>query len=226
MSEAHDLLLALQYGDSFFPSGAVSFSWGLEALRNDAAIASERDVRAFVEGQVRARWARVDRPVLLAAHRAHPDHGETARVDRLLDALTLPAVARDGSRRAGMAVLGVHERLATPQVGPYYAMVKRGDAPGHLAVAQGVVYRAVGLSEESACAVSGHGLVVGLLGAAVRLGLVGHIASQRCLAAMREAVASILASPPPGLHEIGAFTPQADIAAMRHETSTARLFAT
>lgn len=226
MPEASDLLRVLQHGDSFFPSGAVAFSWGLEALRNDGVVAAEGDVRAFVAGQLRSRWARVDRPVLLAAHRAGPDLAAAARIDRMLDALTLPRTMREGSRRAGLALLGVHERLATPGAGSYYGRVKQGDAPGHLAVVQGVVWRAVGLSEEEAAAISGHGFVVGILGAAVRLGLIGHIASQQCLAAMREGVAAILASAPPALHDIGAFTPQTDIAAMRHETGTARLFAT
>ena len=138
----------------------------------------------------------------------------------------MPSVNREGSRRAGAALLGAHESLVTPHAGSYYDLVKRGDAPGHLAVAQGLVFCAVGLPEDWAAALSGHGVIVGYLGAALRLGLVGHIASQRCLAAMREVVAEVLATPPHALDDIGAFTPQSDIAAMRHDTATLRLFTT
>jgi len=41
MAEADGIgavLVALQHGDSFFPGGAVSFSWGLEALRADERV--------------------------------------------------------------------------------------------------------------------------------------------------------------------------------------------
>lgn len=225
-TDLESLLCALQYGDSFFPSGAVSFSWGLERLREDGVLSGENDLQDFIAGQLRGRWAMIDRPVLLAAHRACPDLAEIARIDRLVESLTLPSVNRDGSRRAGAALLGAHESLVTPHVAPYYDLVKGGDAPGHLAVAQGLVLCGVGLPEDWAAAVSGHGLIVGYLGAALRLGLVGHIASQRCLAAMRELVAEILATPPCTLDDIGAFTPQSDIAAMRHDTATLRLFTT
>ena len=226
MPELDDLLRSLQLGDSFFPSGAVSFSWSLEMLRHDGVVASERDLRAFVEGQLRGRWAGIERPVLTASYRAFPDVEAVARIDRLVESLTLPTATRQGSRRAGAALLGVHQRLATPQADAYYGLVRRGDAPGHQAVVQGLVWCAAELSEASASAVSAHGLTVSLLGAALRLGLIGHIASQRCLADMREVIAGILALAPPALSEIGAFAPQTEIAAMRHETATARLFAT
>ena len=38
-------LAALQFGDSFFPSGAVSFSLGLETLYADGIVARRRRAR-------------------------------------------------------------------------------------------------------------------------------------------------------------------------------------
>ena len=61
MSAAADQLALLQHGDSFFPSGAVSFSWGLETLAEDGRVATAADVAAFLEGQLRWRWATCDR---------------------------------------------------------------------------------------------------------------------------------------------------------------------
>ena len=72
---------------------------------------------------------------------------------------------------------------------------------------------------------SAHTLSIGLLGAAVRLGLVGHMDAQRILVTVREAVVEILREVAPPIGEMTAFTPEAEIAAMRHETAETRLFA-
>ena len=41
--DSRALLAALQHADSFFPSGTVSFSWGLEALRADGLVRNADD---------------------------------------------------------------------------------------------------------------------------------------------------------------------------------------
>jgi urease accessory protein len=221
---AADLIL-LQYGDSFFPSGAVSFSWGLETLCADGCIAAAPQVSSFLHGQLRHRWATCDRPAMVAAHRAAEDLETIARLDRLLDAQTLADELRDGSRRCGGALLAVHEKLGTPGAEPYRALVRSRDALGHLAAVQGLVGRGVGLTLSACEVLSAHTLCVGLLGAALRLGVIGHLDAQRNLQKARDAIAGILAVPAPGLETISAFTPAAEIAVMRHETAQTRLFA-
>jgi urease accessory protein len=221
---AADLTL-LQYADSFFPSGAVSFSWGLETLCADDCIAAAPEVSSFLHGQLRHRWATCDRPAVAAAHRAADDLDTVASLDRLLEAQTLAAELRDGSRRCGGALLAVHEELGTPGAELYRALVRSGGAPGHLAAVQGLVGRGVGLTLTACEILSAHTLSVGLLGAALRLGMIGHLDAQRSLQRARELIADILAVPAPGVETISAFTPEAEIAVMRHETAETRLFA-
>ena len=84
MPEGRDLLALLQHGDSFFPSGAVSFSWGVETLAADGKIAKAEDVERFVAHQLAGRWAASDRPVLLAALAAVGDLSQVALADRLI----------------------------------------------------------------------------------------------------------------------------------------------
>ena len=50
-SAADRLLTALQLGDSFFPSGATSQSWGLEELRKDKRITDGPALETFMTGQ-------------------------------------------------------------------------------------------------------------------------------------------------------------------------------
>ncbi len=219
------LLAAFQHADSFFPGGAVSFSWSLEALRADGMVRAADDVARFIAGQLRHRWASGERPVLAAAHAAGDDLDAVSAIDHLQEAMALPAELRQGSRRMGAALLGVHARLRTPNAAAYHAEVLANRAPGHVAVVQGLVWRSVGLDRDAALAVSVHGFCVGLLGAALRLGLIGHVEGQRTLAALREVIVEIMATPVPSLDDISTFTPACDIAFMRHETQTGRLFA-
>ncbi len=224
MTSPTELLAALRHGDSFFPSGGTAFSWGMEMLCGDGVLASAADVEGFITGQLRCRWATFDRPVLVGVHRAGGDLARVAEIDRLVESMTLAKEFREGSRRAGRALLAVHVKLGTARAEAYRQSLRDGGAPGHLAVVQGLVWRGVGLSEQAAAAVSAHSLTVGLLGAALRLGTIGHIESQRNLARLQGRIADLLAEPPPALETIGSYAPQADIAAMRHETRTTRLF--
>ena len=112
MSDVADALAVLQFGDSFFPSGAVSFSWGLEGLSDSGVVTDADAVRAFVIGQLRARWAEFDRPVVVAAHRARiePRRGRRHRRSGR-DANVLAPSCAQASRRMGEAMLSVFARL-------------------------------------------------------------------------------------------------------------------
>ncbi len=226
MTGSADLLTALQHGDSFFPSGSLGFSWGLETLRNDGLLPNGKGVESFVRDQLRHRWATMDRPVLVAAHRAAGDPESLVPIDRLVEAMSLAREARDGSRRAGAALLSTHVSLGNEGASTYHELIKIRRAWGHLAVVQGLVWSGAGLDEAAASAVSAHTLCVGFLGAALRLGAIGHIDSQRSLARLQNDIIEVLAAPAPALEDAGICAPETDIAAMRHETESTRLFIT
>ena len=225
MSDDATLLTALQYGDSFFPSGGTAFSWGLEALCADRQVTSADDVRRFLEGQLRQRWATCDRLFLVAAHRAGKNLDEVAALDHLLEAMTLPRELREGAARAGGALLGIHERLGTAGAREYRGRVRAGEAPGHLPVVQGLLLAGVGLDERIAATVSAHALSVGVVSAALRLSVITHVDAQRILTAVRGLLAELLAEPVLDVAQAAVYTPATDVAAMRHESQTARLFA-
>lgn len=220
------LLALLQHADSFFPGGQVSFSWGLEGLKADARLADARAVAEVVAAQLKRRWALCERPVLAHCHKAAGELDAVAHADRALEAAQIVACARDGSRRLGAALLSVHTAIGTDGAEAYRERVRAGAAPGHQAAVQGLLWRAAGLRLDEAEAAAAHGLAVALLGAALRLGLIGHLEAQRCLTALRGDLAALLARPAPPLEGLSAYAPGADIAMMRHETRTGRLFAT
>lgn len=225
MSDLRGGLALLQFGDSFFPTGAASFSWGLETLRADGLVRDAADLDAFIAAQLVHRWADFDRPAVVAAYRAGAELDVVLEVDRQVEAGTLAREAREGGRRIGAALLKIHADLGTPGAGAYRERVLAGQAPGQMAAAQGLIASACGLDETAACALSAYGIAVGIVSAAVRMAIVGHVDGQRILARQRERAALLAEAPSPDAAQLHAYTPMTEIAIMRHETGSGRLFA-
>jgi urease accessory protein len=223
MMKLAELLTVLQYGDSFFPSGAFASSWGLETLQDEGKVSDRLTLTRFIAGQLRLRWARCDRLALSLVYRAGDALESVAHVDAEVEALSLARDQREASRRAGRALLRVHAQLGTPHAAAYLAWITQGKAYGHVPIIQGLVWRGVGLSEEWASALSGQTQCLAFVSAALRLGMISHIEAQQIQQQLRETLLEVLQSPLPAM--LSSFAPAADIAMMRHETQSVRLFA-
>jgi urease accessory protein len=225
LSNVADALAVLQFGDSFFPSGAVSFSWGLEGLSDNGVVKDADSLRAFVIGQLRSRWADFDRAIVVASHRAGASLDEVAAIDAQVEVQTPCAELRSASRRMGEAMLSVFARLGIGDAGTYRDKMKRGDAFGHLAAMQGYLWERAGLGERDAVALSAHTFSTGLLGAGIRLGCLSHIEAQQILIEAREEAARLAALPVPPVGAISAYAIEAEIAVMQHANNSLRVFA-
>ncbi len=218
------LLTALQHGDSQFPSGGFAFSQGLEASAQLADRLGGFDFAGFVEAQIRHRWAGADRVALLRAYRLAGDTERLAGLDREVEASTFSDSLRAGSRRNGVALLTAHARIGTEGAAAYRAMVQRGDACGHLAVVQGLLWQALGLDEDSVVGMAGYQAVASLATAAVRLGLIGAIEAQAAMTAALGIVAEVSGEAVAEGQPLRSFTPLAEIAVALHGSSGQRLF--
>ncbi len=217
-------LAMFQHADSAFPSGTISFSWGLEALVNRGVVTDAEGVAAFLLAQVTSRWANIDRVMLLHAHAAVGDLKKIAALDALLDAQSLAAEQRLGSRRMGSALLGVHVRLGTPMAAPLRDLVAEGRIGGHVPIVQGVIWQALGFTGEQSQAMAVHGLCAAVLSSAIRLSIIGHIDAQKIHTRLLSQVEGILGTAPCLPGEAHGFAPQIEIASMLHETDQMRLF--
>lgn len=226
MSATDTLLLCLQLGDTFFPSGASAHSYGLEGLQQSGDVSGVAALEGFLEAQLELRWASSDRIALLHAHAAARDLSEVAAIDRFVDRSTSARSWRVGGRRLGRALLSTHGKLGTPLVTEYEGWVTRGRAPGQSCVVQGLVGAALGLDASASAALSAYGLAVGIVGAGLRLGLIGHLDAQRLLSRQRARSARLLSLPLPSLDALGAWLPAAEVASMAREACAGRLFAT
>lgn len=224
---AEGLLKLLQFGDGFFPSGATAFSWGLETLRADGAVRGAAQVADLLDAWITLRWAPCERPLMQAARRAAEagDDDALRGIDRLCDAMAVPAEAREAGRRLGGALLRTHAAMDLSAAAAWLERVRRGETPGQLAAVQGLVAAAHGLPPAAADALSAYGLASAISGAALRMGLVGHVDAQRLLAALRPRIAALSALPVPAPEDAWNGAPAIDLAMIRHETGQARLFA-
>ena len=219
-----DLLTILQHADSAFPSGSFAFSNGIEGLSAMNAPLDRRGLQAVVTLFLRHRWATSDRVAVAQTHRANGDFDRVAGIDHAVEAATLAEPLRSGSKRNGNALLAAHVRLATAGARELRTLIEGAEAHGHLPVVQGFVWRARGMSEAAAVAVSGYSTAAGLIAAAVRLGRIGAMEAQSVLAAALATVAD-LSRPIPAAAEIESFMPWVDAAASRHARAHLRLFA-
>lgn len=224
MTEFRSLMGVLQFGDSFFPSGAVSFSWGLEALAGRGAFTDADAVESFVIGQLHARWASFDRSVVSAAYRAAPSLDAIACIDDQIEALTSSTEMRSASRRMGEAMVVVFARLGLAEAAAYHVRIKSRLAYGHMAVMQGFLWAGSGLKETEALALSAHTFCIGLLGAGLRLGCLTHIDAQRILASAGAELSRIVEVPIVSLEKISSYGVEAEIAVMVHAFEYHRLF--
>ncbi|MFT4115300.1 urease accessory protein UreF [Bradyrhizobium sp.] len=218
-------LALLQLADSAYPAGGFAFSWGLEGLAADGMLANRNELDRIIADQLARRWATMERILLRQAFCA-VDCKAIARIDRLAEAGTPSAEMREGSRRAGRALLGVWVKLDGPLSVAYRQLVSSDARLGHLPVAQAIVSRDAEFTLEATELMSGWTLVTGLVSAAVRLGIVGHVDAQRSQTAARGLLAELLADVPSPDAQPASFTPFIDIAVSRGPLRHVRMFTT
>ncbi|MBK4738625.1 urease accessory protein UreF [Noviherbaspirillum pedocola] len=222
------MLTALQQADSFFPGGAMAFSWGLETLRRDGIVHDAATLVQFLETQLLHRWASCDQGFLSATCKVagSPDAFDLlAEIDALAEAMSVIPSLREGSCRLGRTLATVHAKLGQSGAAQLLRHIGAGQMFGHLAVVQGYIWTQAGMDELECRTAAAHAACTGAVSAAVRLSLVGHLDAQRALTALRSRLAAVLETEPPALDELSSCAFAIDIAGMRHAQLDARLFA-
>lgn len=223
------LLRLLQLTDSSFPTGAYAFSHGLEGLHAMGLIYTEADVHDFARAHIEETLARQDLPAGVHTHRlvTANDLAALVELDHLLTALKPVPAFRNASTRIGRQTLESALPLhPAPLAEAFLEAVRRGESPGHHAVAFAVVTQAAGIDAASAVAAFGAAAMNGYVAAAVRLGVIGQGAAQRIVTRLEPDLAAALTTAQTlQLHDLGGYTPLIDIAGMRQPSLPARMFA-
>jgi urease accessory protein len=185
----------------------------------------------LIENQLTWTVLPSDGVALLNAHRLaqveEDNLDEIARIDWRLHAMKLPRELRVASALIGRRLLaetagfgGGRRRVA------YAARVGSGSAPGLSPIALALVAVDLDISEEIAFGTLAHSYVVSVLGAALRLLPVSHRDCQAILHTVQRRIAGLfeqLANR--HWHDMSAFSPELDLAAIGHAADDVRMFA-
>jgi urease accessory protein len=223
-------LALLQLGDSLFPSGAFAHSYGLEQLAREHVIGTPEDLRRFVESLLRQTLAPCDAVAALRAFEAAKtnDVASVIDADRALLRTKAAFELRAASLAMGRRLLDeVSAHVEAPFLHEYASLVKADRSLGTQPVTFGVVCAALEVADaESVVASLLLVSVTAILQASMRLLPISHRDVQATLHHLRPVIATLASSVVTGdSRPLRSFQPLQDVASMRHEAASARLFA-
>lgn len=166
--------LFLQLVDSAFPAGGFAHSAGLEA-----ALAFRDDVT--LERHLDELIVQAGRTALPFVRDACTSPARLEALDHLFDATTTSHVMNRASRAQGRALVSAAARIWTANEGVQRIATHARESaiPTHHAPVLGALFGVLDQSAQDAQAAYLHGIVRGVLSAAVRLGIVGPLEAQR-----------------------------------------------
>jgi urease accessory protein len=220
-------LAALQLSDSALPIGRFVHSHGLEAWLQREDGAGEAELVELIESVLGEALAPLDGVVLVHAHRA-ATLDKLLELDRALTARKLSSPARAASCACGRQLASLAGGLTDDALVAALAVeVRERRTDGNLAVVEGPLTRALGMTAEQALLLELRGTASGLLSSAVRLGRLGPTRAQAMLAALAPAIERAAARAlHAGLDDLRSTGVELEIAAMSHRRAHVRLFAT
>jgi urease accessory protein len=136
------LLSALQLGDSFFPSGAFAYSWGLETYVSEGWVKDKAGLVRFIRAYLMGLVKRCDCIFIKLSYEYSKagDIPNLIRIDRLLHSMKPAREIRDGSLQTGrqllQVILSLYESTVLATVLDY---IKKKEMHGHQPIIFGMV---------------------------------------------------------------------------------------
>ena len=226
--DASAFLHLLQFSDGLFPAGGYAHSFGLETLVQSGRVQTADEVAGFLRAHLENSAAPTDAVLALAARKAalSQDLQACLRLDQMLEALKIAAETRETSRQMGRQTLRVlHDLSRDPFVARFSGEVGSGNAACHHPIVFGIASAVMDWPPEETASSFLYSTSALVVGASLRLLPLGQLAGQRILWNLGPVIASLsLGSVDKTEEDIWSFTPEIEIAAMRHESLDARMF--
>jgi len=217
----------MQFSDSMFPVGSFSFSNGLESAVAQGIVTDGPSLREFILSAAH-QGATCDGIAVLAAHRGATagDFSAILAADHAVIERKLNEEARTMSTRMGKKLAELGGRLAGETLfNKWLAAIASGETPGTYPVGLGIAFAEMGSPEEDAFTVNQYGVAMTLLGAALRIVRVDHLATQEILFEVNQSAGREYAAVRDyGLDDMSNFAPMIDILAAVHVKAHVRMF--
>lgn len=220
-------LALMQLADSFFPSGSFTVSHGLEYLVQSKQIENPQQLKTYLQVLLHNKIGSCDLVALIHAYRGSQNNNipTIINADKKLFSQTLVAKNRQTMQKSGRALLMVarqiwqDDRLEQLQLASeqFYCLHP---------VVFGVVAQIAGIDERNTALAFLHSLITSLNGAAIRLGVLGHVKAQKIILALASDITNAYSlAQSLDIERMWSCTPTIDLAQIQHQQLRTKLFA-
>lgn len=218
MTEPAALVRLMTWLSPAFPVGAFSYSGGLEQVVSDGDVRDAATLRDWLSSLLSHGNLWTDAVLFAEAHRSVDAEEQLKTVAALAEALAGSAERHRETMLQGGAF------LAAASGWPHPVLDALGEAAAY-PVAVGAVAGGHGIAAEAALAAFLHAVASNLVSVAIRCGVIGQRDGVAVLAGLEpQVIAMAERAAGSTLDDLGSATIRAEIASLRHETLTTRLF--
>jgi len=223
-------LSLMQISDSFFPTGLYTMSNGLETLFSEKRIASMDELYELIQTNIIQQIGPADCVALANAYNftGSKDVEGIITCDKLLFSMKLVKELREAACRSGTQMIKCISSFVNDDIlTEYNEAIKNSKTPGIHAVVIGVVSNSLGIEKQKAALQFLYGFSVSMVGAALRLGMIEHIQSQKILHQLKPVIAETCNKYiSKSLSEMWQFAPEYDVIQIAHEQTFSKMFIT
>jgi urease accessory protein len=217
----------LQMSDSTFPTGAFSFSVGLESAVTSGLITDSDSLKQYVRSMI-YQSATTDGVAALNTYRAtkSKNYSFILDIDTLVMLSKLNEETRIMQQRMGKKLIELACKIfPTGLLMKFLADIQQDITKGSYVVAQGISFAELDLSEIQLFVSQQYGVANMILSASLRCCKVTHYETQQILYDISESI-SKLYEDIKGLtiNDMHSFIPEADVFASLHEKGKIRMF--
>ncbi len=221
----------MQLSDSFFPTGIFATSNGLEFLFSEKKIHGMTDVIDIIRINIIQQIGPSDCVALgnvfdsISKH----DFDKVIEADNIVFATKSIKEIRYASVRSGVQLIKcVSEFVKDDEMlNQYKNNVIKNKAHGIFPVAFAISCNALKIKKEKSMMMLLYGFTVGVVGAALRLGLIDHFEGQKIIHNIKPIISQTIKEySNKSLSEMWQFAPQVDIFQMSHEKMDSKMFIT
>ena len=223
-------LSLMQLSDSFFPSGLYTMSNGLETFFDEKRVSSQNDISNLLEIILEQQLGPADSVALSNAYDCtkNDDILGIIKCDNILNSMKLIQESRAASCRAGSQMIKcISAIFSNDLLKTYSEKISKNESSGTHPVVLGVCSFVMGVKKEQTKQMMMYGFCVSVTGAALRLGIIDHIQSQKILHEIKPKIQEILEKfSNTKIDDCWQFSPKYDLIQMTHENKFSKMFIT
>src|SRR5919197_3892916 len=221
----------LQLSDSFFPTGMYATSNGLEALFYTKKIKHANELRDIIKVYVEHQIGPTDCAALGNSYEyaKRLDLQGLLQVDQITFSMKLIREIRETSTRSGTQLLKCLSYFITDNklLNGYQEAIKNRQASGVYPVALAIAASTLNIPKYKAGLIMIYAFSIGIVGAALRLGMLQHYDGQRIIHELKPAILEVVNNNiDRPLTSMWQFAPSIDITQIEHERMPSKMFIT